>query len=54
MSRDLGRLQRAISELIESSGPEDVGWTTSWLCEHVYGGKSSKSQRSALMRAIKT
>ena len=53
MSRDLGRLQRAINELIESSGSEDVGWTTSWLCEHVYGGKSSKSQRNALMRAIK-
>jgi hypothetical protein len=43
--------QRAIIELIESSGSEDVGWTTSWLCEHVYGGKSSKSQRNALMRA---
>ena len=54
MSRDPGRLQRAISELIESSGPGDVGWTTSWLCEHVYGGKSSKSQRTALIRAIKT
>jgi hypothetical protein len=38
----------------QSSGSEDVGWTTSWLCEHVYGGKSSKSQRGALMRAIKT
>jgi hypothetical protein len=54
MRRDPGRLQRAIIELIESSGPEDVGWTTSWLCKHVYGGKSSKSQRGALMRAIKT
>ena len=54
MDRDPGRLQRAIIELIESSGSEDVGWTTSWLCKHVYGGKSSKSQRSALMRAIKT
>jgi hypothetical protein len=49
-----GRLQRAIIELIESSGSEEVGWTTSWLCKHVYGGKSSKSQRGALMRAIKT
>ena len=54
MDRDPGRLQRAIIELIESSGSEDVGWRTSWLCKHVYGGKSSKSQRSALMRAIKT
>jgi hypothetical protein len=53
MSREPGRLQRVISELIESSGPGDVGWTTSWLCEHVYGGKSSKSQRTALIRAIK-
>jgi hypothetical protein len=53
MSRDPGRLQRAIIELIESSGPGDVGWTTSWLCEHVYRGKSSKSQRTALIRAIK-
>jgi hypothetical protein len=47
MDRNPGRLQRAIIELIESSGSEDVGWTTSWLCKHVYGGKSSKSQRSA-------
>jgi hypothetical protein len=54
MDRNPGRLQRAIIELIESSGSEDVGWTTSCLCEHVYGGKSSKSQRGALMRAIKT
>jgi hypothetical protein len=54
MDRNPGRLQRAIIKLIESSGSEDVGWTTSWLCKHVYGGKSSKSQRGALMRAIKT
>jgi hypothetical protein len=54
MDRNPGRLQRAIIELIESSGSEDVGWTTSWLCEHVYGGKSSISQRGALIRAIKT
>ena len=54
MDRNPGRLQRAIIELIESSGSEDVGWTTSWLCERVYGGKSSKSMRGALMRAIKT
>ena len=26
---------------------------TGWLCEHVYGVKSSKSQRTALIRAIK-
>ncbi len=32
MDRNPGRLQRAIIELIESSGSEDVGWTTSWLC----------------------
>jgi hypothetical protein len=37
---------------IESSGAEDVGWTTGWLCEHIYG-KRSKSQRTALIRAIK-
>jgi hypothetical protein len=53
MSTNLGRLQRAIIELIESSGPEDVGWTTSWLCEHIYGSKSSNSQRTALIRALK-
>jgi hypothetical protein len=53
MDREPRRLQRAIIELIESSDSEDVGWTTSWLCDHVYGGKSSKSQRNALMRAIK-
>jgi len=53
MDGNPGRLQRAIIELIESSGSEDVGWTTSWLCKHVYGGKNSKSQRDALMRAIK-
>jgi hypothetical protein len=47
-------IQRAIIELIETSGPEDVGWTTSWLCEHVYSGTSSRSQRTALIRAIKT
>jgi hypothetical protein len=52
MSRDPGRLPRAIIELIESSGPEDVGWT-SWLCEHVYRAKSSNSRRTALIRAIK-
>ena len=52
MDKNPGRLQRAIIELIESSGSEDVGWTTSWLCEHVYGGKNSKSQRDALMRAV--
>lgn len=46
-------IQRAIIELIETSGPEDVGWTTGWLCEHVFGGKSSRFQRNALIRAIK-
>jgi hypothetical protein len=49
-----GRLQRAIMELIENSGPEDVGWTMGWLCEHVYGDKTSRSQRTALIRAIKS
>jgi hypothetical protein len=42
MSKGLGYVQRAVSELIESSGAEDVGWTTGWLCEHIYG-KSGKS-----------
>ena len=55
MTRDnFGRLQRAIIELIERSSPEDVGRTTSWLCEHLYGGNSSKSQRTALIRAIRS
>jgi hypothetical protein len=54
MSRGSGYVQRAIIELIESSGPEDVGWTMGWLCEHIYGGNSSRSQRTALIRAIKT
>jgi hypothetical protein len=52
MSKGLGYVQRAVTELIESSDAEDVGWTTGWLCEHVYG-KRSKSQRTALIRAIK-
>jgi hypothetical protein len=52
MSKNLGYVQRAVTELIESSGAEDVGWTTGWLCEHIYG-KNSKSQRTALIRAIK-
>jgi hypothetical protein len=52
MSKGLGYVQRAVTELIENSDAKDVGWTTGWLCEHVYG-KSSKSQRTALIRAIK-
>jgi hypothetical protein len=54
MSRGSGYVQRAIIELIESSGPDDVGWTIGWLREHIYGGNSSRSQRTALVRAIKT
>jgi hypothetical protein len=54
MRRNSGYVQLAIIELIESSGPEDVGWTVGWLCEHIYGGNSSRSQRTALIRAIKT
>jgi hypothetical protein len=54
MNKDLGRLQRAIIELVEHSDPEDVGWTLSWLCDHVYASEVSKSQRSALIRAIKS
>jgi hypothetical protein len=54
MKKNYGRLQRAINALIESSGPEDVGWTASWLCDYVYGSKTSNSQRNALKRAIKT
>jgi hypothetical protein len=53
MSSDPGYIQRAIMELIQNSGPEDVGWTTSWLCEHIYGGNSNRSKRAALIRAIK-
>jgi len=49
-----GRLQRAIIELVKHSDPEEVGWTLSWLCDHVYGSKTSKSQRRALIRAIKS
>ena len=48
MKKDLGRLQRAIIQLIE------FGWTLSWLCDHVYGSEPSKSQRGALIRAIKS
>ena len=54
MSKGLGYVKRAIIELIESSGPEDVGWTIGWLCEHIYGDNSTRSQRAALIRAIKT
>ena len=54
MSKGLGYVKRAIIELIESSGPEDVGWTVGWLCEHIYGDNSTRSQRAALIRAIKT
>ena len=54
MSKGLGYVKRAIIELIESSGPEDVGWTIGWLCEHIYGENSTRSQRAALNRAIKT
>jgi hypothetical protein len=53
MSSDPGYIQRAIIELIQDSGPEDVGWTTSWLCEHIYGAKSNRSKRAALIRAVK-
>jgi hypothetical protein len=54
MSKGLGYVKRAIIELIESSGPEDVGWTIGWLCEHIYGENSTRSRRAALIRAIKT
>jgi hypothetical protein len=54
MSKGPGYVKRAILELIESSGPEDVGWTIGWLCEHIYGENSTRSQRAALIRAIKT
>jgi hypothetical protein len=52
MSKGFGYVQREVTELIESSSAQDVGWTTGWLCEHIYG-KSSKSRRAALIRAIK-
>ena len=54
MNKGLGYVKRAIIELIESSGPEHVGWTIGWLCEHIYGENSTRSQRAALIRAIKT
>lgn len=54
MNKDFGRLQRAIIELIKHSGPDDVGWTLSWLCDHVHGSETSRSQRRALIRAIKS
>jgi hypothetical protein len=54
MKKDFGRLQRAIIQLIKQSNPNEVGWTLSWLCDHVYGREASKSQRSALTRAIKS
>jgi hypothetical protein len=47
-------IQSAILELIRRSGPDDVGWTSAWLCHHVYGDKSSRFQRTALIRTIKT
>jgi hypothetical protein len=47
MSSDPGYIQRAIMGLSQNSGPEDVGWTTSWLCEHIYGGNSNRSKRAA-------
>ena len=50
---DPGYIQRAIIELIRNSGPEDVGRTTSWLCQHIYDGNSNRSKRAALIRAIK-
>jgi hypothetical protein len=53
MSKGSGYVQRAIIELIECSGSEDVGWTIGWLGEHIYGGNCSRSQRTALIRAIK-
>ena len=54
MKKDNGRLQRAIIQLIKHSNPDEVGWTLSWLCDHVYGSEPSKSQRGALIRAIKS
>ena len=54
MKKDFGRLQRAIIQLIKHSNPDEVGWTLSWLCDHVYGSEPSRSQRSALIRAIKS
>ena len=54
MSKGVGYVKRAIIELIESSGSDDVGWTIGWLCEHIYGGNSTRSQRNVLIRAIKT
>jgi hypothetical protein len=53
MNSKSGRLQGAILKLIDGSRDTDVGWTTSWLCEYVYGSKRTKSQRVALIRAIK-
>ena len=54
MAKDLGCLQLAIIKLVKQSDPDEVGWTLSWLCDHVFGSEPSKSQRSALIRAIKS
>jgi hypothetical protein len=53
MGAKSGKLQRTILELIDGSRHTDVGWTTSWLCEYVYGSKRTKSQRGNLIRTIK-
>jgi hypothetical protein len=54
MRKGVGYVKRAIIELIDSSGPDDIGWTIGWLCDHIHGENSTRSQRHTLIRAIKT
>ena len=52
MSKGLGRIQRAILELIARN--PDGAWQTSEICRHVYGSYFvTKAQRVSVLRALR-